>query len=481
MDNNTAKGKVMSGLFWVYCETISAQAVTFIVTILLARLLTPSDYGTIALVIVFVNIANVFVTSSFSNALIQKKDATDKDYQSVFWFNVFLSICLFTLLFFIAPLIADYYNIPLLCPVLRILAVKIPLSAYNSIQLAKISHNLDFRKSFISTSVSTFLSGAIGISLAYYGAGVWALVFQVLSNIVLNTIILSSVVKWRPKLLFSYERLLPLLKYGWKLLVTGLMFTSYSELSKLIIGKRYGSDDLGFYDKGVSFPHFIASNVDATITRVLFPTLSNQQDNKKVLELMTRRSSITNAYIMTPILFGLAITAPDIVHLLLTDKWLPCVPYIQIMCFSWFLQPNQSSGIQAIKAIGRSDIYLKVEIISKVIGVFALFFVVYFFNSVLAIAASLVFGQFISFTLYSYYCDRLIGYKIKQQIHDVLCVAGLGLLMLGVIYFCGQFVSNSLLRLTIQIIIGAVSYVFFSWLFKAESLIYIINLIKRKH
>ena len=237
-EQQVSRRKVFSGLFWVYLETICAQAVTFVVTIILARLLSPADYGIIALVMVFVNVANVFVTSSFSFALIQKNDADDLDYQTMFWFNIVVSFLLFAVLFVIAPTVANYYDIPLLSPVLRVLALKIPLSAYNSIQLAKVSHDLNFKKSFMSTFGSTILSGAIGIVMAYTGYGIWALVVQVISNILFNTVFLMTIVKWLPKLQFSFIRLLPLINYGWKLLATGLMFTGYSELCKLIIGKR---------------------------------------------------------------------------------------------------------------------------------------------------------------------------------------------------------------------------------------------------
>ena len=249
--------------------------------------------------------------------------------------------------------------------------------------------------------------------MAYTGYGIWALVVQVISNILFNTVFLMTIVKWLPKLQFSFIRLLPLINYGWKLLATGLMFTGYSELCKLIIGKRYSADDLGYYDKGTQFPHFIASNVDSTINRVLFPALSNQQDDRIRLKEITRRSAKTSAYIMTPILFGLAITAPTIVHLLLTDKWLPCVPFIQIMCFSWWLQPTQSCSVQGIKAIGRTDIYLKVEIIAKICGLILLFSSIVLFDTTIAIAVSMLMTQIIAVILYGFYSQNLIGYKMK--------------------------------------------------------------------
>jgi len=472
--------KVFSSLFWVYLETISAQAVTFIVTIILARLLTPNDYGTIALVTVFVNIANVFVTSSFSYALIQKSDADDLDYQTMFWFNVAVSLLLFAILFGIAPSIARYYEIPILSPVLRILSIKIPLSAYNSIQLAKVSHELNFKKSFISTSGSTILSAIIGIVMAYMGYGIWALVSQVISNIVFNTVFLTTIVKWMPRFAFSFERLKPLINYGWKLLATGLMFTGYSELCKLIIGKRYSADELGYYDKGTQFPHFIASNVDSTINKVLFPALSNQQDDRTRLKDITRRSAKTSAYIMTPILFGLAITAPMVVHILLTDKWLPCVPFIQIMCFSWWLQPTQSCSVQGIKAIGRSDIYLKVEIIAKACGLLLLFFSIFIFDTTIAIACSMVCAQVIAVLLYGYYAERLLCYRIKEQLNDLLSSGSIGLIMALAVYLVGMVKINDILVLSLQVIVGAVVYVTLSYFLKMEAFIYLKNISKNR-
>ena len=479
-EQQVSRRKVFSGLFWVYLETICAQAVTFVVTIILARLLSPADYGIIALVMVFVNVANVFVTSSFSFALIQKNDADDLDYQTMFWFNIVVSFLLFAVLFVIAPTVANYYDIPLLSPVLRVLALKIPLSAYNSIQLAKVSHDLNFKKSFMSTFGSTILSGAIGIVMAYTGYGIWALVVQVISNILFNTVFLMTIVKWLPKLQFSFIRLLPLINYGWKLLATGFMFTGYSELCKLIIGKRYSADDLGYYDKGTQFPHFIASNVDSTINRVLFPALSNQQDDRIRLKEITRRSAKTSAYIMTPILFGLAITAPTIVHLLLTDKWLPCVPFIQIMCFSCWLQPTQSCSVQGIKAIGRSDIYLKVEIIAKICGLILLFSSIVLFDTTIAIAVSMLMTQIIAVILYGFYSQNLIGYKIKAQLSDLLSCGMIGLIMVVAVLIVGKIELNNILVLLMQIFTGAICYIAFSWLFKIEAFNY-LYVIAKKH
>ena len=480
MGNKSAAGKVFSGLFWVYLENIAAQVVNFIVSIVLARLLAPDDYGTIALVNVFINISNVFVTSSFSNSLIQKKDADDLDYSSMFWFSLSVAVVLYVGLFFASPGISKFYNNNDLLLILRILALRIPLSAYNSIQTAYVSSHMVFKKSFISTLGGALLSGVFGIALAYMGFGIWALVGQSLLNVLFNTLILMIVVKWRPRRIFSLQRLKPLVKYGWKLLVTGLLFTSYSELRSLVIGKRYSADDLGYYDRGNSFPRLIAANIDSTINRVLFPSLSQKQDDLERLLAMARRAGKTSTYLMTPLLFGLAIVAEPLVLLLLGEKWLPCVPYLQILSLVWWLQPIQTCAAQAIKAIGRSDIYLKIEIISKICGILLLAGAVFIVNSVYAIAMSMLIGQAIAVVFYGTCMSKYIGYKIKDQLHNFLIPTLLGIAMSISVYFIPKVIHSTIFCLFIQVILGGGIYIGLSAIFKVEEYKYLLNLVKER-
>ena len=269
--------KVVSGLFWVYLENISSQLVSFIVTIILARLLEPSYYGTIALVGVFIAVATVFVNSGFGAALIQKSDADELDYSSMFWFNLSVSLVLYAIIFACSPIIANYYGVYELSLIMRILALSVPLSAFNCIQQAYVSSRMVFKKSFLSNSGGALVSGIIAVIMAYTGAGIWALVAQRILHVFFNTFFLRLIVKWSPKWMFSWSRLKPLISFGWKILTTGMLFTIYTELRTLIIGKRYSTEELGFYNQGFSFPKFVASNVDTTITRVLFPSLSNAQ------------------------------------------------------------------------------------------------------------------------------------------------------------------------------------------------------------
>ena len=475
-----SRHKVVKSLFWAYCESITAQVVSFVVTVVLARLLAPGDYGAIALVTVFINLANVFVNSSFSMSLVQKKDADHLDFNTVFWFNFFLSIILYLVLFFSAPLIGKYYENNLLILVLRVLALRVPVSAYNSIQVAFVSGKMMFRKSFVSTFFGSMLSGVLGMVFAYLGFGLWALVIQSISNVIFHTICLAFIVEWKPKFEFSFERLQGLVGFGWKLLATGFLFTGYSELRSLVIGKRYTADDLGYYNRGCQFPQMIAANIDTTITKVMFPTFSKSQDNLVELKQMTRRAAKTSAYIMTPVLFGMAIVANVLVSLLLTEKWLPCVPYLQIMCIVWWLQPTQSCSIQAVKAMGRSDLYLKIEITSKIIGVSLLAVSVYVFDSPFAIAVSMLVGQILAMLLYGVYVHKYIGYKFYEQILDLMVPAVMSAVMAGVVYVIGTLISGSMISFIFQVMAGAVVYTGISYIFKVEEFHYILNMIREK-
>ena len=479
-DNRQGASKVFSGLMWVYLENIAAQLVNFVVSAILARLLEPSYYGTIALVNVFVNIANVFVTSSFSYALIQKKDADELDYSSMFWFTTGMSIVFFIILLLCSPAIGAFYNNPELSIILRVLALRIPLSAYNSIQIAYVSSNMVFKKSFLSNSGGAFLSGVFGVVLAYLGFGIWALVAQSLLNVLFNTLILMIVVKWKPQFVFSIIRLKPLIRYGWKLLATGLMFTGYTEIRSLIIGKRYSAEDLGYYDRGNSFPRLVASNIDSTINRVLFPTLSQQQGDRIRLLEMTRRAAKTSAYLMTPLLFGLAIVAEPLVQLLLGTKWMPCVPFIQIMSVMWWLQPTQTCSAQAIKAIGKSEVYLRIEIVSKICGLLLLAGAVFIVNSVKAIAISMLIGQILAVLIYGIHVSKYIGYKLNEQIMDIGIPGVLGIIMCFPLYFMPRIIDNSILCIIAQVVIGGIIYIGLSKILKIEEFSYLAVLLKNK-
>ena len=474
MDNT--KTKVLSGLIWKFAERISAQVVTFVVSIILARMLMPEDYGLITLVTIFITFANCIVTNGFGSSLIQKKDADNLDFSTVLYFQTAFSILLYFILFISAPIIAKFFGqgYDLLVPVLRVLGIRIPLTAINNVQQAYVGKKMIFRKFFFSTIVGTVISAVAGIYMAYAGYGVWALVGQYLTNTFISTVILAFTIKWKPELKFSWTRLKDLFRYGWKLLVAGIIAEFYNELRSFVIGKLYTSADLAYFDRGKQIPNIIVTNINTSISNVLFPAISNAQNNINDVKAIMRRSIKTSSYIMCPLMFGLAVVAEPLISLLLTDKWLPCVPYLQIYCISFCFEPIQTANLQAIKAVGRSDIFLYLEIIKKV--AYTVILVAVMFHSVEAIAYSLLLNTLIAVLVNTAPNKKLIGYSFKELLADMAPGIILSAVMSVVVYAEGMFLPLSTLPLLIvQVLTGGVVYLLLSVVFRIESFTYLLD------
>lgn len=478
MTSNSLKSKTISGLLWKFAERIGAQAITFILSIILARLLSPKDYGVVAILLVFITIADVFVNAGFGKALIQKKDADNLDFSSVFYFSFLFSVVIYAVIFLAAPFVAGFYNMPILQPTLQVLALRIPVAAINSVQQAYVSRNMQFKKFFYSTLSGTAASAVVGIAMAYNGCGIWSLVGQYLSNAVVNTIVLFSVINWRPQLMFSLLRLKSLFSYGWKLLLSGLIDTGYQSLNSLLIGKFYTPADLAFFDTGKKFPMVIVTNINSSISSVLFPVLASEQDETERVKAHTRKAIQISSYIMWPMMLGMVACADNIVSLVLTDKWLPAVPYLQIACITYGLWPIHTANLQAINAMGRSNIFLKLEVIKKVIGVTALLISIQY--GVLAIALTSIITGVISTFINAYPNSCLLKYSYFEQIKDILPSILCALVMALVVYFIDNFEEDIYFKLLIQIVVGILSYVLISKLFKLNSFKYIVALIKEK-
>ena len=469
--------KITSNLLWRFMERIGAQLVTFVVSIILARILDPAVYGTIALVTVFISILQVFVDSGLGTALIQKKAADDLDFSSVFYFNLFICILLYLLMFFAAPFIARFYKISELTAVIRVLSFMLIISGVKNVQQAYVSRNLMFKRFFFATLGGTLGAAVLGIVMALNGFGVWALVAQMLFNNLVDTIILWITVKWRPKLCFSFKRLGSLFAYGWKLLVSALIDTVYTKLRQLVIGKMYTSEDLAFYNKGEQFPDLIVTNIASSIDSVLLPAMSEEQDNITRVKEMTRKSITVSTYVMMPMMMGLAVCAEPIVRLILTEKWLPCVPFIRIFCFTCAFLPIHTSNLNAIKALGRSDLFLKLEIAKKIVGMAALLSTMWF--GVMPMAYSLLVTSITSQIINSWPNKKLLNYSYLEQVKDMLPQIGLSLLM-GVLVYAVSFLPlSSWLILLIQIPLGILIYVLGSKLFKIKSFDYILSIVKK--
>ena len=466
---------VVSNFIWRFAERCGAQLVTFIVSIVLARILMPEDYGTVALVTVFTTIMQVFVDSGLSTALIQKKDADDLDFSSVFYFNFAVCIILYLIMFLAAPLIASFYNIPELTPIVRVISLTIVISGVKGVQQSYISRNMLFKKFFYATLGGTIFSAFLGIAMAYAGFGVWAIVAQQLSNTAIDTLILWITVKWRPKLMFSWERLKGLLGFGWKLLCSALLDTIYTNLRNLLIGKIYFSSDLAFYNQGDKFPKLIVTNINTSIDSVLLPAMSNEQDNTEKVKNMTRRSIMVSCYIMAPLMIGLSCCASNLVTIMLTEKWLPCVFFLQIFCITYMFYPIHTANLNAIKAMGRSDLFLKLEIWKKVVGLVLLFSTI--FISVEAMAYSLLISTLTSMIINSWPNKELLKYSFLEQMKDILPSIFLAVGMGVAVYFIGFLPVPTLPLLIIQVVCGGVIYIVGSAVFKLEPYVYVKGIV----
>lgn len=470
------KKSVIGNFIWRFAERCGAQLVTFIVSIVLARILDPKDYGTIALVTVFTTILQVFVDSGLGTALIQKKNADDLDFSSVFYFNFIVCIILYVGMFIAAPYIALFYKDTTLTPVIRVISLTIVISGVKGIQQAYVSKNMLFKRFFFSTIGGTIFSAVLGIAMAYMGYGVWALVAQQLSNTAIDTLILWLTVKWRPKKMFSYERLKSLFSFGWKLLISSLLDTAYNNLRNLIIGKLYSSSDLAFYNQGEKFPKVIVMNINASIDSVLLPTMSIEQDNPERIKQMTRRAIKTSTYVMAPLMMGLAFCAEPIVRLVLTDKWIFCIPFLRIFCITYMFWPVHTANLNAINAMGRSDWFLRLEIIKKIVGLAILLSTMWF--GVMAMAYSLLLSSVLSQIINSWPNRKLLKYGYLEQVRDFAPGILLAVLMGICVHFVEYMSLPMIVTLVIQIVLGAIIYIVGSAILKLEEFQYLLEMIK---
>ncbi len=463
--------KIFSNLIWRFAERSGAQLVAFVVSVVLARMLSPDIYGTVALINVFTNILQVFVDSGLGNALIQKKDADDVDFSTVFYVNLLFCGLLYVLLFLCAPLIAGFYHDMSLVPLTRVVGITLLVAGIKNIQQAYVSKHMMFRKFFFSTLGGTIAAAVVGISMAMAGYGAWALVAQQIINVSIDTIILWITVKWRPKKMFSMRRLKGLFSYGWKLLMSSLIDILYKNSRQLVIGKLYSASDLAYYNKGRQFPNYVITNINSAIDSVLFPAMSKRQDSRQDVRLMTRQSIKVSAYVMAPLMMGLAFTADSVVRLLLTDKWIECVPYLRIFCITFMFWPIHTANLNAIKAMGRSDLFLKLEILKKCVGVVLLLTTMWF--GPMAMAYSMLVSSMASQIINSWPNRKLLGYSYVEQIRDVIPGILLAVVM-GSVVWCVSLTDWPILLVFItQVLLGAVIYIAGSAIFRIEAFGYL--------
>lgn len=470
------KNKIIINLFWRFAERCGSQVVSFVVSIIIARMLAPEAYGTIALITVFTTILNIFVDSGLANALIQKKDADDIDFSTVFFTNIAFCIVLYAGMFFCAPLIASFYGDGSLVSLIRILSLTIVVSGVKNVQQAYVSKTMQFKRFFFSTLGGTVGAAVIGISMAYAGFGVWTLVAQQLFNIIFDTAILWITVKWRPKKAFSLSRLKGLFNYGGKLLASSLIDTGYNELRQLIIGKLYNSTNLAYYNQGQKLPGIIIVNVNDSIDSVMLPAMSEQQSNTDRVKEMTRRALKMSTYIISPIMMGMFFVATPMIRLILTEKWLPCVPYLRIFCVVYMFHPIHTANLNAIKAMGQSNLILKMEIWKKIIDMIILITAMWF--GVMAIAYSLLISSVINQIMNSWPNRKLLNYGYTEQLKDILPNILLATVMGIVVGLVTLLGFTDTVTLAIQLVLGAVIYIGGSAVLKIDSFNYLCETVK---
>lgn len=473
------KESVFSSFLFKAIESFGTQGIAFVVNILLARLLDPSDYGLLTLLAVFISISRVFISSGLNTALIQKPVVEEADYHSSFCFSLGLSGLLYALLFLFAPSIAQFYNNPALAPVLQVLALVLFPGSYSLVQQAKIARERRFGELMKSSLMATLLSGILGIALAMQGFGYWALVAQQLSSQLFQVLFLGFSLQWWPRLQLERARLQSLLAFGWKLLVSGLVDVVYENLRALIIGKQYTEADLGYYNRGRQFPELIISSINASIQSVMLPVLASTQDKAEAFGNYLRKSIQVSSVLVFPMMTGLALVAKPLVEVLLGEKWLPAVPFLILACLDFSLYPLHSANLQALNAKGRSDLFLKLEIIKKVYGIAILLLSIFIFRNIYVLVAGASLSSLLSYFVNAYPNGKLVDYGINKQVKDLLPAILISLDMGFVVFLLGLLPLASLPLLILQCMAGLLSFLLFAWLHKAEGFTILLDLGKR--
>lgn len=470
----------LANLAWKFGERLSSQLVSFVVSIIIARILSPTDYGLVAMTMVFINLSYVLVEGGFSSALIQKKHADRLDFSTVFWFSIAFATVTYAILYVSAPYITTFYGEQYyeLTAILRIAGVQVIIYSINSVQSAYISRKMMFKNFFWATLIGTIVSAGVGLYLAYNGYGVWAIVWQQLTASITNTLTQYLITKKLPGWEFSYKRLKSMFSYGFKLLGANLLTTLFLDLRTFIIGKIYSPSQLAYFDRGKQYPNLIGININSSIGAVLFPKMSRFQDDPASIKAITRKSIRFSAYIMCPLMLGLAAIAEPMVRLLLTEKWLPCVPFLQLFCIIYLFQPIHTANMQAIKAIGRSDVFLKLEIIKKAIEIIMLFIVMRI--SVKAIVINMAVLTTLFTLVNSYPNIKLLKYSLKELFADIMPATSMSMVVFICTYIITYLPIGDLLMIAIQIITGLLTYLLLSIFTGNQEFHYIYGIVRHK-
>lgn len=478
--NSEIKSLTLMGMLWKFMEKVGSQFIQLIIQIVLARLLLPEEYGLIGLLTIFISISDVFISQGLTTALIQKENADDLDFSSVFFANIIASGVIYFILYISSPLIAWFYKENQLILIMRILSLNVFIGALSAVHNAYLSKKLDFKKSFYRYILNVITQGIVGISMAYFDFGVWALVFSKLSGTIVGTIVLWVTVDWKPILKFSFKRIKNMFSYSSKVLVTNLLNTIFNNIHSLIIGRYYTTSDLGFYQRGQQIPQVLMSTIDGSMSEVLYPVFSKMQSDVPYLKQVLRKSIKTSMYLVLPSLFLLIGITESLTIVLLTEKWLPSVPYMKLACIVCMFWPLTHRN-HALNAMGLSKITLNLSLITKALTLAFIFLCIKY--GIYMIMIGSIFASLTSTWVTSYFVEKYIGYTMRELIIDILPPLFLSVIMLFFVNLIEMINMNIFLILFFQIITGGLIYVVGSIILKIDSFTYILkiilNIIKR--
>ncbi len=478
MDDNNIKHKTVNGFFWQLFQRIVGQLINFSVTVVLARILMPEDYGVVALAGMFILLVSSFTDTGLGVALIQKKNPDDLDYNTVFYSGFVISFFTYAVVYFLSPLFAEWYQKPEMVSIIRVVALSIPLGAISSVHNIYVKKQMIFQKLFVVSLLSSILSAIVGLTMAFKDYGVWALVGQNISASVINTIILLFVVKWTPKLLFSYSRFKTLFSFGWRMTLINIVNTFSYQLKGYVIGLKYSSADLAYYNRGEGIPGILVNNVNGSIITVLFPALSALQDDKDAVKNALRRAIRISSFFLAPLLLGLVAVSGNVVIFLYTQKWSPVIPFMQIICIISYSDIIGTANYQALVAMGKANVLMKLEFIKRplMIGLVLVSMLI----SPFAIVVSMLIYSVSATMINAFPNKKFIDYSFGEQIKDISNSLLSAVLMAIIVYLFGTLNISIYYCLAGQIVIGLLSYVIISFFVNKKDVSYVIGFIKQK-
>lgn len=473
------KKDTTKGVFWSLIERFGTQGVQFLVMLVMARLLSPNDYGVVGLLVVFVSIAQAFVDGGFSQALIRKKDRTEIDNSTVFYFNIVVSVVIYLIFYLFAPYVSVFYNLPTLTPFMRVICLSIIINAFGVVQRALFNANIDFKAQAKASLIAIVISGAIGISLALRGFGPWALVWQQLSNLIVNTLFLWIYSEWRPLLAYSWKSFNELFSFGSKLLATSLLNAIYNNIQTIVIGKLYSAKSLGLYSRAAHFADLPSQQFTSVFMRVTFPVLCKVQDDMERLTSVYRRMLRVSAYIVFPLLIGMAAVAHPMIEVFIGKQWIECAYMLQIICFAEMWYPIHAINLDILQVSGRSDLFLKIEIYKKIVSLSLLALSAPF--GIIAMCYGNLLSSLICLYINTYYSSKILGISLLSQLKDLFPTISLAIVMFAIVQIIIFFISNVFAQLIVGIIVGVVVYVSLSYILRFQEFNELVSLREKRN